>query len=93
MMINRAKIAYFLPIIYLATLTSCSTAKEYISGIMEDDREGFVVYKRESIYDDTQFNLELPPDLINPSSPDSRHTNVGTFHQRTWGAREQPQEH
>ena len=71
MMINRAKIAYFLPIIYLATLTSCSTAKEYISGIMEDDREGFVVYKRESIYDDTQFNLELPPDLINPSSPDS----------------------
>jgi len=52
-------------------LTGCAGVQDYISGILEEDREGSVVYKRTSIYDETQFDLELPPDLINPSSPDS----------------------
>ena len=65
------KFIYFLSFIFLLTLTSCSSMKEYVSGIMSDEREEIVVYKMSSEYGDTQFELQLPPDLINPSSVDS----------------------
>ena len=71
MMNNEKNLTNIILIICMVALTSCTGAKDYISGILEDDREGSVVYKRKSLYDDTQFDLELPPDLINPSSPDS----------------------
>ena len=68
---NRADFIYFLSMTCLLSLSSCTSFKEYASGIMAEEREDLVVYKRESIYDDTQFDLEMPPDLINPSSPNS----------------------
>ena len=52
-------------------LPGCTTLQDYVAEVMSKEREELVVYKREYTYDDTQSNLELPPDLINPTSPNS----------------------
>ena len=59
-----------LPIIILPLLTfnGCSSMTDYLGNIISPDREDLVVYKTDKIYDDTQFDLITPPDLINPGS-------------------------
>ena len=48
------------------SISGCSSMTEYISDLTAPDREELVVYKRDSQYQDTQFDLEVPPDLISP---------------------------
>ena len=48
------------------SLSGCSSVTEYISDLTAPDREELVVYKRDTKYQDTQFDLEVPPDLISP---------------------------
>lgn len=68
---TRVNFIHFLLTICILSLSGCTSFKEYASGILAEEREDLVVYKRESVYDDTQFDLEMPPDLINPTSPNS----------------------
>ncbi len=51
-------------------LSACSSMSDYIGNIISDDREELVVYKRDKAYDETQFDLEVPPDLITPTRRD-----------------------
>jgi len=52
------------------SLIGCSSMGEYIANITSEDREDLVIYKRNTSYEDTQFDLEVPPDLINPNTTD-----------------------
>ena len=52
-------------------LSGCTGASDYLRDILAEDREGQVVYKRDRSYDDSQFDLAIPPDLITPSSANS----------------------
>ena len=58
--------------IYMITLTlfltGCSGLTDYFQNIVSEDREDLVVYKTNKQYEDTQFDLLIPPDLITPSS-------------------------
>lgn len=56
----------FLFIFLFISLSGCSSLTEYLSDLTAPDREDLVVYKRDSKYQDTQFDLEVPPDLISP---------------------------
>ena len=58
-----------LPIIILPLLvfSGCSPITEYIDNLTSPERKDLVVYKTSKTYDDTQFDLIVPPDLINPS--------------------------
>ena len=47
-------------------LSGCASVTEYVSDLTAPEREDLVVYKRDSQYQDTQFDLEVPPDLISP---------------------------
>lgn len=58
-------------LIILLFTSGCATVKEYATGILEGDREGLIVYKSDKSYEKTQFDLEVPPDLITPSSPNA----------------------
>ena len=49
-------------------LTSCSSFSGYFHNLTSDDREDLIVYKTDKPYDDTQFDLIVPPDLITPNS-------------------------
>ncbi|MBH44537.1 MAG: hypothetical protein CMD88_03685 [Gammaproteobacteria bacterium] len=51
------------------TLMGCGTITEYYNNIVSDPRESKIVYKTGVDYDETQFDLEVPPDLITPSTP------------------------
>jgi len=65
------KFSYLLTTACLMLLTSCTTLQDYVAEVMSKEREELVVYKREYTYDATQSDLEMPPDLINPTSPNS----------------------
>ena len=41
---------------------------DYLGNIISEDREGLVVYKTSKVYEDTQYDLIIPPDLISPNS-------------------------
>jgi len=56
----------FLLIFLFISLSACSSVTEYVSDLTGPDREELVVYKRDKQYQDTQFDLEVPPDLISP---------------------------
>ena len=62
-----------LPIIILPLLvfSGCSPITEYIDNLTSPERKDLVVYKKSKSYDDTQFDLIIPPDLINPSQKDA----------------------
>ena len=49
-------------------LTSCSTLSGYLQNLTSDDRKDLIVYKTDKPYEDTQFDLIVPPDLITPNS-------------------------
>ena len=53
------------------SLSACSSVTEYISDLTAPEREELVVYKRGTQYQDTQFDLEVPPDLISPKDRES----------------------
>ncbi|MDC0089434.1 outer membrane protein assembly factor BamC [Gammaproteobacteria bacterium] len=62
-----------LPIIILPLLvfSGCSPITEYIDNLTSPERKDLVVYNKGKDYDDTQFDLIIPPDLINPSLKDN----------------------
>ena len=66
---NLKFIKYIVFFLYLP-LIGCSSIGEYVSNITSEDREDLVIYKRNTPYEDTQFDLEVPPDLINPETTD-----------------------
>lgn len=49
-------------------LGGCTNMSDYLGNIISEDREGLVVYKTSKVYEDTQYDLIIPPDLISPSS-------------------------
>ena len=49
-------------------LSGCASLGEYYDDIMSDEREDLIVYKKGKNYEETQYNLEIPPDLITPES-------------------------
>ena len=58
-------------IYFIATtffLMGCSTFSDYFDNILSDEREDLIVYKTDKQYEDTQFDLIIPPDLITPNS-------------------------
>ena len=64
-------IKYFILILTLSSVISgCSSMSDYLANIVSEDREELVVYKRDKAYDETQFDLEVPPDLITPRTRD-----------------------
>ena len=64
----KSKLLPILIILPLFTINGCSSMTDYVGNIMSPEREDLVVYKTDKIYDDTQFDLITPPDLINPGS-------------------------
>ena len=52
----------------LLLLSGCASLGEYYDDIMSDEREDLIVYKKGKNYEETQYNLEIPPDLITPES-------------------------
>ena len=52
----------------LLIFSGCSSVTEYVDNLTSPDREDLVVYKTGKAYDNTQFDLIVPPDLINPNS-------------------------
>ena len=60
-----------LNIILLSTtfiLTGCSSFTDYFKNLTSEERKDLVVYKTNKQYEDTQFDLLVPPDLITPNS-------------------------
>ena len=51
-------------------LTGCSSLSGYFNNLTSDGREDLIVYKTDKPYEDTQFDLIVPPDLITPNSID-----------------------
>ena len=49
-------------------LTGCSSLSEYYGNLTSAERKDLIVYKTDKNYEDTQFDLILPPDLITPQS-------------------------
>ena len=49
-------------------LSGCSSFNDYFQNIISDERKELVVYKTNKQYEDTQFDLLVPPDLITPNS-------------------------
>ncbi len=49
-------------------ITSCSTFSGYLQNITSEERKDIIVYKTDKTYEDTQFDLIIPPDLITPKS-------------------------
>ncbi|MBS82917.1 MAG: hypothetical protein CMD65_02150 [Gammaproteobacteria bacterium] len=50
-------------------ISGCGSFAEYTDNILSDPRESKIVYKTGEDYKDTQLDLEVPPDLITPSTP------------------------
>ena len=61
----------FLTVLLSPFLSGCTGASDYLRGIIAEDREDQIVYKKNKPYDDSQFDLAIPPDLITPSSANS----------------------
>ena len=53
-------------VLLFLSISGCSSMTEYLADLTASDREELVVYKRDNQYQDTQFDLEVPPDLISP---------------------------
>ena len=60
-----------LNIIMLSTtfmVTGCSSFTDYFKNLTSEERKDLVVYKTNKQYENTQFDLLVPPDLITPNS-------------------------
>ena len=55
---------FILTLTLSSVISGCSSMSDYLANIVSEDREELVVYKRDKAYDETQFDLEVPPDLI-----------------------------
>ena len=66
-------------------LTGCSSFSDYFKNLTSEERKDLVVYKTNKQYEDTQFDLLVPPDLITPNSgnileiPDYDDKGIGVF--------------
>ena len=49
-------------------LGGCTNMSDYLGNIISEDREDLVVYKAGKAYEDTQYDLIIPPDLITPNA-------------------------
>ena len=49
-------------------LGGCTNMSDYLGNIISEDREDLVVYKTGKAYEDTQYDLIIPPDLITPNA-------------------------
>ena len=67
----KSKLSPIIIILPLLIFSGCSPVAEYIDNITSPERKDLVVYKKSKIYGDTQFDLVVPPDLINPNSKDN----------------------
>ncbi len=61
---------FILTLTLSSVISGCSSMSDYLANIVSEDREELVVYKRDKAYDETQFDLEVPPDLITPRTRD-----------------------
>jgi uncharacterized lipoprotein len=66
----KSKLLPITIILPLLVFSGCSPVAEYIDNLTSPERKDLVVYKTSKSYDDTQFDLMVPPDLINPDSSD-----------------------
>ena len=66
----KSKLLPITIILPLLVFSGCSPVAEYIGNLTSPERKDLVVYKTSKSYDDTQFDLMVPPDLINPDSSD-----------------------
>ena len=64
----KSKLLPITIILPLLILSGCSPVAEYLDNIISSERKDLLVYRTDKSYDDTQFDLITPPDLINPSS-------------------------
>ena len=67
----KSKLLPITIILPLLIFSGCSSVVEYIDNITGEERKDLLVYKPSKSYDDTQFDLMVPPDLINPGSSDT----------------------
>jgi uncharacterized lipoprotein len=66
----KSKLLPITIILPLLVFSGCSPVAEYIDNLTSPERKDLVVYKTSKSYDDTQFDLMVPPDLINPGLSD-----------------------
>tara|TARA_B110000444_G_scaffold73953_1_gene69636 strand:- start:613 stop:1710 length:1098 start_codon:yes stop_codon:yes gene_type:complete len=66
----KSKLLPIMIILPLLVFSGCSPVAEYIDNLTSPERKDLVVYKTSKSYDDTQFDLMVPPDLINPGLSD-----------------------
>ena len=55
-------------ILFTLFFTSCSSFSGYFENLTSEERKDLIVYKTDKSYEDTQFDLIVPPDLITPNS-------------------------
>ena len=67
----KSKLLPITIILPLLVFSGCSPVAEYIDNLTSPERKDLLVYKTSKSYDDTQFDLIVPPDLINPGSSDT----------------------
>ena len=71
---------FILTLALSSVISGCSSMSDYLANIVSEDREELVVYKRDKAYDETQFDLEVPPDLCllytSPSPRDMRRSRM-----------------
>ncbi len=65
MKISILKINLMISVLFM---TSCSTFSDYLGNLTSEERRDLIVYKTDKSYEDTQFDLLVPPDLITPNS-------------------------
>ena len=58
----------FLIVLSSSFLSGCTGVSDYLRDVIAEDREDQIVYKKNMPYDDSQFDLVIPPDLITPST-------------------------
>ena len=64
------KIRNLVFLIFLSSsfLSGCTGVSDYLRNVIAEDREDQIVYRKNTQYGDSQFDLAVPPDLITPSS-------------------------
>ena len=67
----KSKLLPITIILPLLVFSGCSPVAEYIGNLTSPERKDLLVYKTSKSYNDTQFDLIVPPDLINPGSSDT----------------------
>ena len=67
----KSKLLSITKILPLLIFSGCSSVTDYVENLTSPERKDLLVYKTNKVYEDTQFDLIVPPDLINPISRDT----------------------